>query len=289
MSALRTDEQARQTDAFLRRKVAARYVSRMVRHRSDMTDHHPHAEHHHHPDGECDTTGRHGMLLFGADPVYLSHLPMYMCPHNFQVLLEAQLPADTMDTLRADRARHGDGLYTFDPDRFPIAELEPHDGVPARTSLTGTIFRGHFERGGTPIAKGVRVDVARVVRFRELDGAAEPGSGLPYLCFGRGDQVFLAHELTGRPNFDQVLAVRFVPGTVRTQVGHPLTDDVAELRFEQAQPVEFGRDDGIDRRLTAGEVATALFRSTRSPSSSRGFSVGVEVVRELYLEIDELA
>jgi hypothetical protein len=27
------------------------------------------------------------MLVFGAEPVYLSHLPMYACPHNFQVLL----------------------------------------------------------------------------------------------------------------------------------------------------------------------------------------------------------
>jgi hypothetical protein len=254
--------------------------------RSDMSEH---PDHHHHPNGECDTTGRHGMVLFGADPVYLSHLPMYMCPHNFQVLLEAELEADTLDTLRADRVRHGDGLYTFDPDPFPIAELEPDDGVPARTSMTGTLVRGHFERGGTPIAKGVHVTVARVVWFRELDGAPGADTGLPYLCFGRGDQVFLAHELTGRPNFDQVLAVRFVPGTVRTQVGHPLDDDVAELRYEQAQLVAFGRDDGIERRLAAGEVATALFRLTRSPSFSRGFSVGVEVVRELYLEIAELA
>lgn len=229
------------------------------------------------------------MLLFGAGPVYLSHLPMYHCPHHFQVLLEAELPAGALDTLTADRARHGDGQYTFDPDPFPIAELEPgSDGVPARTTLTGTVFRGHFERGGTPIVKGVPVTV-RVVWFRDLEEAAASGDGLPYLCFGRGEQVFLAHELTTRPNFDQVLAVRFVPGTVRTQVGHPLDDDVAELRFARAQPVSFGRDDGVDRRLHDGEVATGLFRLTRSPSAARGFSVGVEVERELYLEIDELA
>ncbi|BCJ45063.1 hypothetical protein GCM10010168_68630 [Actinoplanes ianthinogenes] len=239
-------------------------------------------DHHHHPSGECDTTGRHGMLLFGAGPVYLSHLPMYHCPHHFQVLLEAELPPGVLEKVT------GDGLFTFDPDPFPIAELGPHDG-PARTTLTGTVFRGHFERGGTPIAKGVRVTVRRVVWFRDIEDAAASGGGLPYLCFGRGEQVFLAHELTTRPNFDQVLAVRFVPGTVRTQVGHPLDDDVAELRFDQAQPVTFGRDDGIDRRLHAGEVATGSFALTRSPSFSRGFTVGVEVERELYLEIDELA
>ena len=109
-----------------------------------------------------------------------------------------------------------------------------------------------------------------------------------YLCFGRGEQVFLAHLLQARPSFDQVLTVRFVPGTVRTLVGHPLDDDVAALRFDDAQPVVFGRDDGIDHRLGAGEVATASFPVTRSPGFARGFSVGIEVERELYLEINEL-
>jgi hypothetical protein len=228
------------------------------------------------------------MLLFGDDPTYLSHLPMFQCPHNFQVLIEAGLDADALDVLRADRARHGDGMYTFDPVPFPIAELEPHDGVPARTTLTGTLVRGHFERGGTRIATGVRVDVRSVVWFRPLDGAPDPDRALRYLCFGRGDRAYLAHALRERPSFDQVLAVRFVPGTVSTLVGHPLDDDVSAIRFERAQPASFGRDDGVGHRLGAGEVATAAFPTTRSPGFSRGFTVGVEVERQLYLEIDEL-
>ncbi|WP_367325634.1 hypothetical protein [Streptomyces sp. HUAS ZL42] len=256
-----------------------------------MTGPHSHHSGHQHGPGECDTTDRHGMLLFGEDPPYLSHLPMYACPHNFQVLTEAELDAGALDVLRADRARHGDGMYTFDPVPFPIAELEPQDGVPALTSLKGTLVRGHFERGGTPVATGVRVDVRRVVWFSRLDTESKPvpGRELGYLCFGRGDRLYLAHELRERPGFDQVLTVRLVPGTVRTPVGHPLDDDVSEIRFEQAQPVSFGRDDGVEHRLSVGEVATASFPATRSPSLSRGFTVGVEVERQLYLEVDELA
>jgi hypothetical protein len=253
------------------------------------SEQHHHTGHQHGPGG-CDTTGRHGLLVFGAGPVYLSHLPMYACPHNFQVLLEAGPGSPALEALRADRARHGDGMYTFDPLPFPIAELEPHDGVPARTSLDGTLVRGHFERGGTPIAAGTRVDIQAVVWFRQLDVAATPtpGQALQYLCFGRGEQVYLAHELQARPSFDQVLTVRLVPGTVATQVGHPLGDDVAAIRFDQAQPASVGRDDGAERRLAAGEVTTAAFPLTRSPSFSRGFTVGIEVERELYLEINEL-
>ncbi len=255
-----------------------------------MTSERDHENGHQHGTGECDTAGRHGMLLFGGDPMYLSHFPMYACPHNFQVLLEVGLDAPALDTLRADRARHGDGMHTIDPVPFPIAELEPHDGVPARTSLEGTLVRGHFERGGTPIATGVRMEIRNVVWFRQLDVDAtpEPGQAMEYLFFGRGDQVYLVHELQARPSFDQVLTVRLVPGTVSTQVGHPLDDDVAAIQFDQAQRARLGRDDAAEHRLVAGGVVTASFPLTRSPSFSRGFTVGVEVERELYLEINEL-
>jgi hypothetical protein len=257
-----------------------------------MTSEHNHDSGHHHGAGGCDTTGRHGMLLFGEDPVYLSHLMMYACPHNFQVLLEVGLDSPALDALRADRARHGDGMYTVDPVPFPIADLEPHDGgVPARASLEGTLVRGHFERGGTPIATGVRMDIRNVVWFQQLnvDAKPEPGEAVEYLYFGRGDQMYLVHEVRARPSFDQVLTVRLVPGTVRTLVGHLLDDDVARIQFDQAQPASLGRDDMAEHRLVAGEVATASFPATRSPSFSRGFTVGVEVERELYLEIKELA
>lgn len=234
------------------------------------------------------------MLLFGEGPTYLSHLPTYECPHNFQVLAEVEL-GPALEVIRADRTRHGDGIYTFDPSPFPIAELEPGVGAPGRTAIEGTLVRGHFERGGTPIASGVRADVRHMVWFSRLDTESDtdtepvPGRELRYLCFGCDNHMYLVHELRERPSFDQVLSVRLVPGTVRTQVGHPLDDDVSALRFEQAQPVSFGRGDGVEHRLGVGEVVTASFPATRSPSFSRGFTLGIEVERQLYLEIGELA
>jgi hypothetical protein len=122
------------------------------------------------------------------------------------------------------------------------------------------------------------------------DAGATPGpaQALEYLYFGRGDQVYLVHEVQARHSFNQVLTVRLVPGTVRTLVGHPLDDDVAAIRFDQAQRARTGRDDVAERRLVAGEVATVSFPLTRSPSFSRGFTVQVEVERELYFEIKEL-
>lgn len=103
-----------------------------------MTDHDAHGGGH----GNDDTTGVHGMLLFGEDDLYLSHLPMFMTPHNFQVLLEAGFDDAVREVLGAG------GLHTFEPEVFAITELDPGGDGPARAAIEGTIFRGHFERGG---------------------------------------------------------------------------------------------------------------------------------------------
>ncbi|GAA4951229.1 hypothetical protein [Actinoplanes utahensis] len=224
------------------------------------------------------TTDHGSLLMLGTGPIYLSRLPAADGPDDLQFLLEAALPQVTVDAMGIDRARWGDGPYTFDPD--PAVDLEPVDGLPARTTVTGAIVRGHTGRGDPPMAKGVEMRLRRVVWFRRLDGRPGPAAPLSYLCFGHGDRVYLAHR---RPGFDQVLEVRFVPGTVRTAMGHPLADDVAELRFGEAQPVEFARDDAFGRRLRPGEVATAAFPETRSPSHARGFTVRLEIERELHL------
>ena len=92
-----------------------------------MTNHDAHAGGHgdHPGPGGDDTTGVHGMLLFGEDVVYLSHLPMFMSPHNFQVLLEVGFDDAVHEVLRADRDASGGGLHTFEPEVFAITELDP--------------------------------------------------------------------------------------------------------------------------------------------------------------------
>jgi hypothetical protein len=260
-----------------------------------MNDHHAHSGGH----GHVDTTGGHGMLLFGEEVLYMSHLPMFDSPHNFQVLLEIELDDAVRSALRShDHTVPGENYDTFIPEDFPIVELDPHAG-PARTSITGTIFCGHFERKGKkrgPVAKDVVARVHRVVLFNELDVNATPVDGrkLTYLCFGRAGQLYLAHEITARPNFDHVLAVRALPGTTTDQAGRPLPDDAATLdeffreAFELATPVQFGRSDDPGNRLAPPEIADGLFFQTSPPSGFHGFRVQLEIERELYLEIDEL-
>lgn len=258
-------------------------------------DHHGGHEHGHGETGKQPppdpTTGLHGMLLFGGDPFYLSHLPMFMRPHNYQVILQVGFDDKVLETLRADRDAGGDGMHTFRPDDFPMSELDPNVEGPRKTSIPGAVYRGHFERGGTPIAEGVAAEVRELVYFAELDMEAEHSADmeLGYLCFGRaGGQLHLAHQVTANPDFDQVLTARLVSGTVTDPAGRPVPDDVTQ-DFVHAQPVEFrGRRDTPEDLLTEGETASGFFRATFGPGGSHGFGVDVQVERELYLELGEL-
>jgi hypothetical protein len=252
-----------------------------------MSHHHAHAGGH----GEGDTTGVHGMLLFGGEELYLSHLPMFASPHNFQVLLEVTFDAGVREVLRSDRQGTSDGIHTFAPEPFPVVELDPEGGKPARTSIEGTIFRGHFERGGDPIARDVIAQVQDVVMYRELDLEAKrvDDQKLTYLCVGRGGQLHLVHEITARPDFDQVLTARLVPGTVTDMAGRAQDGDVATRRF-MGDRVEFdGRSDTPTDRLVPDQTADGVLRGSLGPAGSHGFRAQVETGEEVYLEIDELS
>jgi hypothetical protein len=252
-----------------------------------MSDHHAHTG----PHAEGDTTGVHGMLLFGEEEFYLSHLPMFASPHNFQVLLEVSFDDPVRDVLLSDRQAAGAGIRTFVPEPFPIVELEPGGDKQARTSIEGTIFRGHFERGGEPIAGGVVAQVQDVVAFRELDVSAQrrEDQTLTYLCLGRGGQLHLAHEVTARPDFDHVLTARLVRGTATDLAGRSQDGDLIAKAF-RGDRVEFGdRNETPEERLAPGGTAQGVFRATLGPAGSHGFAAQVEIGEEVYIEIGELS
>ncbi|MFI0809522.1 hypothetical protein [Streptomyces echinatus] len=269
-----------------------------------MSDHHGNVHQHDRP-GPGDptgTTGVHGMLVFGREVVYFSHLPMFGAPHNYQILLEVGLNDDVRKALHSHRHVFPDEPYdTFEPVPFPMAEVDPAGDGPRRTTMTGNVFCGHFERrarGTRPLASNIEVRIERVARFTELDvnARATDDGTLRYLCFGHGDQLFLAHSIRGWPSFDQILEVRAVPGTATNGLGSPLPDDASTLEkffrehFVTAAPLDMGgRSDDPDHRLAFREVADGSFFATAPPSGFHGFHVDLEAEREVYLEVGELA
>lgn len=156
-----------------------------------------------------ETDGVHGMLLFGEKQLYLSHLPLYRGPHDWQIIVAARLLVDDRGPTAAylaDRAASGERVYTVEPERFHHAALNAAAaGVPVR--FRATVYRGHFERGGTPILRNVVVEVTRVLEQRQLDAAEADAAEGSFLLFGTPGETYLAHRVAGSPDFDQVVAV----------------------------------------------------------------------------------
>jgi hypothetical protein len=134
-------------------------------------------------------TAVHGMLLFGDHAHYLSHLPLFHAPHDYQVIIAADMPAQLAN----------DTYYTFVPTPFALPDF-----IASPFHLRGDIVRGHFERGGTTIARDVEV-APRVIYAHQL--VAGGHSGARYLMFGTPGEQYLVHLIGGPPDFDQVVAV----------------------------------------------------------------------------------
>ncbi len=241
------------------------------------------------PDDPPDT---HNMLVVGQQTVFLSHLPMFegvtadkaafTSPHRFQVILEATFTRAGRDvsTLYAEdrRAHPRTRVYTLNPAPFVLSHLLASGPPPAPLrAFTGTVFRGHLERGGVPIPglEGVTVVVTRVVHARQF-APRTPPPRLEYLLFGRGAERFLAHHVVAPPDFDQVLAVRVEDGS--------LTDEALGRGVRVGIP---GRANRPVRRLKEGERVTAVLLGPGATSAGRA-SVRLSAGTELYFEEGEL-
>jgi hypothetical protein len=158
--------------------------------------------------------GRHNMFAFGRETVFLSHLPMFMAPHDAQLILEVALEDAAGSLLEAwSRERESnpdERVYTIMPEKFALSTLYTPD-PPARGSFRARFFRGHLERGGEviPELSNIEVRVTDVVYAKRFDQGGKPDD-LTYLLFGRGGELFLAHVISQPPDFDQILAVELV-------------------------------------------------------------------------------
>ena len=246
-----------------------------------------------HGEGEHGPTfGTHGMLVVGEQTLYLSHLPMFMSPHNFQVILEVTFTNGREDPQAIyvnDRRQTGTKLYTLNPtEDFELIHLAPTDAThsPRRSSFNGTIFRNHFERPNKAhpeapprarLADAV-VNIVNVSHFRELqlEPLADPLPQLQYLLFGKGQELFLAHLINRPPDFDQVSSAKVT--------GHDFTDE--ELR--RGVVVTFpGRANSIPMRLKEGEKVRGKAQAV-GLGGSVTFDVEVETDVEFYFEAGEL-
>jgi hypothetical protein len=244
-----------------------------------MSDHDSHShggDHAHggkpsdHPEADL-----HGMLVVGEVGVFLSHLPMFGHPHHdIQAILSAHFTRngdDPQAEYAADRKQSGERIYTLEPEHFFLPDLVEHaPGEECLCEFQGSIYRGHFERGGTNFLPDVEVTVDRVIHFRQFKDEEAPLTELTYILFGADEEHFLAHMITRPPDFDQIISVQIAPGTIG--------EDELSLGPTVTVP---GRENNIKQRLKAGEQATVLV-------AGMDRKMDLTVQTELYLEEGEL-
>ena len=223
--------------------------------------------------------GTHNMAIVGDRRIYLSHLPMFMSPHNAQVILEATFVRDgkSVDDLYfADRAAHPSiRFYTLRPEEFVLDELFAAGGPP-RTQFKATVFRGHLEKGGGAIdlLTDIDVRVKHILHAHTFEGMDKLPT-LSHVLFGGDDGLLLAHFISKPPDFDQILSVT-VTGDLPT--GEALT---------HGPTVEVpGRANQATNRLKAGETVPALCHVV---GAHEFLNVTLSVRAELYFEEGELS
>lgn len=216
-----------------------------------------------------DQAAVHGMLIVGGSKILLSHLPMFHSPHDYQILLEVTLREDGGDpTARYldDRSTSGERIYTWVPEPFVLPSLlAPSSGV-----MQGTVFRGHFERGGTAITSNrVHADITRILYSRKFTSEREPSLNLQYILFGTPTESFLAHFITRPPDYDHILSA----GVDAFPSGWDGTSLL--LKFPD-------RQNSHEHRLHEGEQLNAAIVSASDTV------LQIAVRREFYLETGDL-
>ena len=228
-----------------------------------------------------DKPAGHGMVVVGTKTMFFSHLPMFMSPHDYQVILEGTLSqpgTDPQRIYREDRARNpAASVYTFNPMAFVLPDLAPP--APKRQQFRGDLFRGHFESPPefpaepSVIAGGVTVQVTNVVYFQKLMPHPTRPDSLEYLLFGNGEEIFLAHLITGPPDFDQIVSARVT--------GHQFTAEQLR-RGVRVQLAASARSSA--ERFQPGKAA-----SVTAQVSDAKVTLNVKAEAELYFMERELA
>jgi hypothetical protein len=148
----------------------------------------------------------HGMAMVGTHKIYLSHLPMFHSPHDYQAILEVSLSAEGQEKYLQSKASSSETLYTLVPESFVLPEMIANP-KPFKASL----FKGHFERDGVEIVSDVTVTITKVLYFRKFWPQVLLPLDTSYLIFGNAQEQFAAHTITAKPDFDQLLSISTSP------------------------------------------------------------------------------
>ncbi len=151
-----------------------------------------------------DKPSTHGMLLFGSEKIYASHLPMFHSPHDYQIILELELSKFDKQKYVSDKNKNSNyTTYTIEPEKFVLPDMI-NNPKPFKVNL----YRGHFERGGIEILKNITVKIVQILYFKKFNSEEKKAKSTNFIVFGNEKEQFLIHEITNKPDFEQIIEVK---------------------------------------------------------------------------------
>jgi hypothetical protein len=145
----------------------------------------------------------HGMVIFGDDLQFASHIPMFGIPHDWQALFEVKISSPKPELLADIKKKMSprQQLYTVRPKPFVLPDL-----LSGKLSgFSADLFQGNFEDGGKLIASNVTVRVQSVLTSTHLDKRTAPADHLGYIMVQNGSKAYLAHRIVAPKSFDHLV------------------------------------------------------------------------------------
>jgi len=180
-------------------------------------------------------SSNHGFYLLGERTFLLSHIPMFMDPHQAQLFLEVGLSisggADPVKIYHEDQKKNPGSLYVLVTDPLVLPTLAPDAPKPLR-AFTGKVYRNwpFDDMAKAPVViPALDIKVIRSIFFRRFVGA-KPLSKLSYYCFHTAESTYLAHVITQPPDFDQILTAEVSgadPGHHALELEFAVTNTIA--------------------------------------------------------------
>jgi len=154
---------------------------------------------------KADVLAAQGMVLFGDQTTYASHLPMFHAPHDqqavFQITLENSGRKPTAELYEELKKSTNDGsLFTLLPAEFNLSELI----ATGKGKISATLYHGHFEKGGTPVGP-LYVHVSKVIYSKKLSKDSLPNGN--FIVFGSGDEHYAVKEIGAVGSYDAIVSV----------------------------------------------------------------------------------
>ena len=171
--------------------------------------------------------GSHGMVLINDKQAgsFVSHLPLYRSPHNYQIIYKVQLPQEVpIEQLAVS------GMVTVLPDNFDLNRLVNGESF----TINAKFFQGHFERGGQ-LSHSAKLTFVSAVLVKKVAPTQRKSNAQFYTVAINNNQAIFAHIIQPSPSFD---AIGFMPqpNNLKTiQCAKPAKLDLITIRQQLKQ------------------------------------------------------